>query len=142
MKWSVHPAKYNQFKTILSLVFVFGFLIFVAIFYGVFWCILGFIILFFSLHSYYFPTYYEVNENEVIIKNIFATQKRRLTEFKKVYKGKNGILLSPFKRKTFLNRFRGIFLFLPLEGNEIEDYLKKRIASLEDTSKDDSQRNV
>ncbi len=142
MKWSVHPAKSNRTKTILTLIFVFSFLCFVAFYYGIFWCVLGFIILFFSLRSYYFPTYYEVNENEVIIKSIFATQKRRLAEFKKVYKGKNGILLSPFKRKTFLNQFRGVFLLLPPKHSEIENYVKKHIASHEETSEDNSQRNV
>ena len=141
MSWSVHPATYNRIKSILSLVFIFVFLVFVAIFYGVFWSILGFIILFFSLHSYYFPTYYEVKGDEVIIKNIFATQKRSLKEFRKVYKGKNGILLSPFKRKTFLNQFRGVFLLLPPARNDIEDFLKERIASYEEVSKDDSATN-
>ena len=141
MKWSVHPATYNRTKTILSLVFILAFLIFVAIFYGIFWSILGFIILFFTLHSYYFPTYYEVKDDEVMIKNIFTTQRRNLKEFKKVYKGKNGVLLSPFKRKNFLNQFRGVFLLLPPVQDNIEDYLKKRITSYEETSKDDSVKS-
>jgi energy-coupling factor transporter transmembrane protein EcfT len=131
MKWSVYPAKNNQTKTILSLIFIFGFIGFVSIFYGLFWGVMGFIILFVSLHSYYFPTHYEVNNEEVIIKNIFVTQRRRLKEFRKVYQGKNGILLSPFIHKTFLNRFRGLFLLLPAGSDEIVDKLKKLIAPKE-----------
>jgi hypothetical protein len=142
MKWSVHPAKNNRTKTILSLIFVFGFLILVAIFYGAYWAILGFIILFVTLHSYFFPTYYEMSDKEIIIKTIFATQKRALKEFKKAYIGKNGILLSPFKRKTFMNRFRGVFLLLPDAREEIENYVVERLAALEAESKDNSKKNA
>lgn len=141
MKWSVYPAKYNRTKTVITLIFVSAFLIFVILFYGVFWGLLGFVILFFSLHSYYFPTHYEVNDDEVIIKNIFTTQKRRLKEFKRVYKGKNGILLSPFKGKTFLNQFRGVFLLLPAEHTEIEEYLTERVTTREETENDSPKRN-
>lgn len=69
---------------------------------------------------------------------MFITQRRRLTEFKKVYHGKNGILLSPFKRKTILNQFRGVFLLLPRERQKIEDYVRNLVEktdTLEDESK-------
>lgn len=138
MRWSVYPAKNHRTKTILTLVFIFGFLFFVAVFYGVFWSILGLAILFLSLYSYFFPTHYEVTETEVIIKKILVTQRRKLSEFKKIYRGKNGILLSPFKRKTFLNQFRGVFLLLPPEHNEIAQYLKKNVGTDERDADNDS----
>lgn len=128
MRWSVHPAKKNQTKAILSLVFILGFLIFVFLFYGILWGILGLLFLFFSLHAYYFPTQYEINGEEIIIKSIFATQKKKLREFKKIYQGKNGVLLSPFKHKTLLNHFRGLFLFLPAQRDEIINYLNESLS--------------
>ncbi len=139
MKWSVHPAKEDYNKTVLSLIFIIGFLMFVSIFYGLFLGILGFVILFVSLYSYFFPSYYEVDQDQVLIRNIFITQRRRLAEFKKVYHGKNGILLSPFRRKTFLNQFRGVFLLLPKERQAIEDYVRGLIESDEMT--EDGQSN-
>ncbi len=139
MKWSVHPARRNWTKTILSLVFIFGFLIYISIFFGVLFGLLGFCFLFFSLHSYYFPTHYEVNEEEVIVKNIFATQHRKLIEFKRTYEGKNGVLLSPFKHKTMLNQFRGVFLFLPAQRKEILNRLSKLISSEEKPKADPHQ---
>ena len=139
MKWSVHPAKEDYNKTVLSLIFIIGFLMFVSIFYGLFWGILGFVILFVSLYSYFFPSYYEVDQDQVLIRNILITQRRRLAEFKKVYHGKNGILLSPFRRKTFLNQFRGVFLLLPKERQAIEDYVRGLIESDEMT--EDGQSN-
>jgi hypothetical protein len=135
MKWSVYPAKAAPTKTILSLVFIFGFLVYVTIISGIFWAIFGLIVLFFTLQPYYFPTSYEVNEKELLIKKLFYIQRRKLSEFKKVYVGKNGVLLSPFRRKTFLNRFRGVFLFLPKENDEIVDFLKSVILEQQNVQK-------
>ncbi|MCX7994870.1 MAG: hypothetical protein N3A65_03735 [candidate division WOR-3 bacterium] len=126
MKWQVHPARENITKTIISLFFVVTFIVLIAIFYNLYWAFLGLIILFASLYSYYFPTTYEITDEEVIIKNIFTTQKRKLNEFKKFYVGKNGVLLSPFKHKTFLNNFRGVFLLLPAQRTEIINYIKTK----------------
>ncbi|MEO0122676.1 MAG: hypothetical protein ABIL69_01555 [candidate division WOR-3 bacterium] len=124
MKWQVHPAKKNITKTILSTAFIIIFLSLIAIFYNLYWALLGLIFLIASLNSYYFPTTYEITDEEVIVKTIFSTNKRKLKEFKKYYIGKNGILLSPFTHKTFLNNFRGIFLLLPEERNEIINFIK------------------
>jgi MFS superfamily sulfate permease-like transporter len=132
MKWTVHPAKRDLTKTIVSAVFVVLFLVFVGVFYGIFWSIFGFIVLFVTLHSYFFPTSYEITENEVIVKNVFMTQKRNIREFRKVYVGKNGTLLSPFKHKTFLNQFRGVFLLLPDERDEILKLLRLRVEKEEE----------
>jgi hypothetical protein len=127
MKWIVHPAKRDLTKTILSAFFIALFLIIVGIFYGIFWSFFGLVVLLVSVHSYFFPTAYELNDNEVIIKNIFMTQKRKLSEFRRIYAGKNGVLLSPFRRKTVLNQFRGVFLLLPEERDKVLDLLKDRI---------------
>jgi energy-coupling factor transporter transmembrane protein EcfT len=126
MKWQIHPAKENMRKTIISVLFIAVFICLIAILYNFYWALLGLIFLVASLHSYYFPTFYEITEQEVIIKTIFSTQKRKLNEFKKIYIGKNGVLLSPFKHKTFLNSFRGVFLLLPGQRNEIIDYLQAK----------------
>ena len=134
MKWTVHPAAANPVKTVLSIVFIAAFLVFVGFIYGVFWIFFGFVVLLVSLHSYFFPTAYEITEKEVIKRSIFMTQKRQLSEFRRVYEGKNGVLLSPFRRKTFLNQFRGVFLLLPVQRDEIIDLLRMRVeGSKEDT---------
>jgi hypothetical protein len=127
MTWTVHPAKENTTKTVISLVFISALLIYVFIFWGLVWGALGLVFLFVTLQSYYFPTRYELTDEQVLVKGFFVSQKRKLVEFKKIYVGKNGVLLSPFKHKTFLNNFRGIFLFLPRERDQIVVFLKERI---------------
>jgi energy-coupling factor transporter transmembrane protein EcfT len=141
MKWIVHPAKRNLNKTIVSAFFVTAFVVIVGVFYGIFWSIFGFIILFVSVQSYFFPTAYDVTEEEVIIKNIFMTQRRKLSEFRRVYVGRNGILLSPFRRKTFLNQFRGVFLLLPDQHEEIVSFLRERIEAGKTEKKESGDTN-
>jgi hypothetical protein len=131
MKWTVHPAKRDLTKTIISSVFIAAFIVLVGVFYGIFWSFFGLVVLFVSLHSYFFPTSYEIDDHEVTVKNIFMTQKRKLSEFRKVYVGRNGTLLSPFRRKTFLNQFRGVFLLLPVEREDILEFLRARIEKRE-----------
>jgi MFS superfamily sulfate permease-like transporter len=140
MRWTVHPAKRNLTKTVLTAFFITLFLVVVGVFYGIFWSLFGFIVLFVSLHSYFFPTSYAVDDEEVVIKNIFMTQKRKLNEFRKVYVGKNGTLLSPFKRKTFLNQFRGVFLLLPEQRNEVLEFLRVRIEKSEDRKEETGEK--
>lgn len=141
MNWTVHPAKRDLAKTILSGFFVTAFLVFVGIFYGIFWSIFGFVVLLVSLHSYFFPTSYEITEDEVLIRNIFMTQRRKLNEFRKVYVGRNGALLSPFTRKTFLNQFRGAFLLLPEKRDEILDLLRSRIETRDERKEEQGSEN-
>jgi len=140
MKWTVYPAKRNLTKTVLTAFFITLFLVIVGIFYGIFWSVFGFIVLFVSLHSYFFPTSYAVDDEEVVIKNIFMTQKRKLNEFRKVYVGNNGTLLSPFKRKTFLNQFRGVFLLLPEQRNEVLEFLRARIEKSDDKKEEAGEK--
>uniref|UniRef100_A0A7C4X9K2 Uncharacterized protein n=1 Tax=candidate division WOR-3 bacterium TaxID=2052148 RepID=A0A7C4X9K2_UNCW3 len=129
MKWTVHPAKDNQSKTVFSLIFISIFLFFILIFYGFFWALLGAIFLFASLSSYYLPTSYLLDDDHIEIKGLFSNQNRNLKEFKKIYYGKNGVLLSPFRKKTFLNHFRGIYLLLPRDKEEIISYIKDKIGN-------------
>ncbi|UCD06217.1 MAG: hypothetical protein JSV98_03035 [candidate division WOR-3 bacterium] len=140
MNWTVHPAKRNLNKTVLSASFIIAFVVIVGVFYGLFWSLFGFIILFVSVHSYFFPTSYDVNDEEIKIKNIFMTQKRKLSEFRRVYVGKNGALLSPFRRKTFLNQFRGVFVLMPEKHTEILQFLRARIEP--DASRDEKPEEV
>ncbi|OGC41411.1 hypothetical protein A2Y85_02540 [candidate division WOR-3 bacterium RBG_13_43_14] len=139
MNWSVHPAKKNIKKTFIALIFIAFFMVAVGFIYGIFWAILGLLILFFSLHSYFFPTRYEITEDKIIINNILGFQKRTLSEFKKVYKGKNGLLLSPFRGRTFLNNFRGVFLLMPEERASIEEFLITRVKEINNITENEQQ---
>jgi len=127
LTWTIHPARDNMRKTILSLIFIAVCLAFVFIFWGIVYGVIGLTFLFIALRPYYFPTHYELTTTQVIVKTLFYTQKRQLSEFKTVLRGKNGVLLSPFRHKTFLNNFRGIYLFLPPDSELIVGRIRELI---------------
>jgi hypothetical protein len=101
----------------------------IAVFYGFFWVILGLLFLFASLNSYFLPTAYELTDDAVVIKKVYYKNRRLFKDFRRPYLLKNGILLSPFRRPTFLNNFRGIFLYYPRElerREQIAAFIKER----------------
>ncbi len=124
ISWTFFPARENIKKTILSLSIIVFFLVLILIFYGTFWFILGAVFLFGSLNVYFFPTRYTLETDTITIKKIFYTNKRRWNEFRKHYVGKNGILLSPFSKPTFLNNFRGIYLYFPPQSEMKEKIIE------------------
>ena len=82
MIWTIHPAKDNKKKTVLSLIFIGALILYVFIFWGLIWGTFGLIFLFIALQPYYFPTRYELTDEYVQVKTLFAIQKRKLTDFK------------------------------------------------------------
>jgi len=127
--WTFHPARHSPIKTVVSLAIVIFFLVLIQTFYDAFWVVLGFLFLFASLNSFFLPTVYVLDQNSVTIKKLYYTNRRQFKEFRRYYSGKNGILLSPFAKRTFLNNFRGLFLYFPPEGdlrNKIIDFVKQK----------------
>ncbi len=127
--WTFHPARYAPIKTVISLAIIVFFLTLIQIFYGAFWVVLGLLFLFASLNSFFLPTVYVLDQDSVTIKKLYYTNRREFKEFRRYYSGKNGILLSPFAKRTFLNNFRGLFLYLPSEGDlrdKINDFVKQK----------------
>ncbi|MBN1592899.1 MAG: hypothetical protein JW941_06600, partial [Candidatus Coatesbacteria bacterium] len=55
-------------------------------FHSIYWVILAAVMLFLSLSAYFIPTTYKLYEDEIVIKRVFTTQKKKWEEFKRVYK--------------------------------------------------------
>lgn len=130
MIWKVHPACEDRRKLILALVIIVPVLAWLWISAGPFWAILGLLLIFLSLVSFFLPTEYSIDDDGIRIKRLIYTQYRPITEFKKIYILHNGILFSPFKKKTFLNNFRGVFLLFPKDRNPLLSYLESRFGDL------------
>ena len=97
---------------------------------GIIWAVFGFLVLFFSLTSFFFPTEYSVDTDGIRVRRLIYFSHRPITEFKRIYILKNGVLFSPFKKKTFLDNFRGLFLLLPPDRERVIKYLKERFGEL------------
>ncbi len=124
LSWTFFPARDSLRKTILALAIIIFFLVIILIFYGIYWVFFGILFLLATLNSYFFPTHYRLENDQIVIKKLSFTTVRHWNEFRKNYVGKNGVLLSPFSKPTFLNNFRGIFLYFPADLEIREKIIK------------------
>lgn len=124
IKWEVLPARKNPKKAIF---FVF-FLIFITLLFGfsfgIFWGIFAFLILFFTNATFFTKTEYEIDDRKIVVKKFFYKIEKDWEWVKRIEVDKNGIFLSPFKKKSWLDPFRGIFL-LTFEPEKIYDEFKR-----------------
>lgn len=128
LEWRVHKAKENPrktFGTILLLLFI-GLAIF-FLWQELFLTGLSVAILFCSIVTYFLPITYRLDEQGVTRTILGAAQHRQWSEFKSFYIDKNGILLSPFNEKSFLETYRGIFLMCG-KNDEVREFVKRQMA--------------
>jgi hypothetical protein len=128
ISWQTHKAKETPKKTLFVLIFIIVFAVFLIIFYGLFWALLALIILFLSLNAYFLPTTYTLTDNGIIIDKKLFSNKLEWSRFRKYYMTTNGIVLSPFTQKSFLDNFRGVHLLLPKQhSEEIVIFIKNKL---------------
>ncbi|MEO0110661.1 MAG: hypothetical protein ABIK99_05015 [candidate division WOR-3 bacterium] len=127
MHWKIHKAKENPKKTIFVSLFLFFLLLFFFLFYGLFWTLLAFLFLFATLNSYFLPITYTLTEEGILVDKKIYKFKREWKGFKKIIVLKNGLLLSPFEKKTFLDNFRGLFIFLPEERDKVISFINEKL---------------
>lgn len=133
ISWQVHRAKEYPKKTLSVSILLGVFLILLIIFYGLPWAIFASLILFASLNAYFLPTKYTLTDTEIIIDKKLFKYKLEWSRFRKYYITTTGIVLSPFKQKTFLDNFRGIHLLLPKENTEaIINFIKNKLDRTEE----------
>jgi hypothetical protein len=65
------------------------------------------------MRQFFIRTHYIVDAEGVRIHSLGGQTKRSWNYFKSFYEDKNGVLLSPFKDKSYLESFRGVYLIFP-----------------------------
>ncbi|MEO0275792.1 MAG: hypothetical protein ABIM60_03305 [candidate division WOR-3 bacterium] len=118
------PARKNLKKAIFFIVFLIFITLLFTFSFGIFWGIFAFLILFFSNISFFTKTEYEITDKKIIVKRFFYKIEKDWEWVKRIEVDKNGIFLSPFEKKSWLDPFRGIFL-LTFEPQKIYDEFKR-----------------
>ncbi len=127
ISWQVFPAREYPKKTVGAAVFLVALHVFIFIFYGPFWTIFALAVFFLALNSYFFPSSYILDNEGVLIVRWYSKHGRKWNEFRRVIFAKNGVVLSPFSRKTFLDNFRGIHLLLPKDRQPILEFINRKL---------------
>lgn len=124
LSWKIHKAKEYPTKTVIVSFFLLGVILFFLIFYGLLWAMIAILVFFVSLNSYYLPITYILTKQGVIIDKKIYKYQRDWQIFRRYYLTNNGLVLSPFSRKNFLDNFRGLHLLLPDNKTEIIKYIE------------------
>ena len=76
------------------------------------------------LYPYFIPTKYKVNEEGIEIKKVGITLNYDWERFRRVRRSQKGFLLSTLPKNSWLDRFRGIFVYIHQDYKEKENILK------------------
>ncbi len=70
------------------------------------------LILVVSVAPFLLPTHYRLDDDGIEERRVFTTRRRPWSELRRVQVGPGAALVSPFARKSWLDRRRGLYLYL------------------------------
>ncbi|MEK7309474.1 MAG: hypothetical protein AAB038_01495 [Planctomycetota bacterium] len=129
MEWTTHPFKAEPKKSVfLVIIILLICLLTLLTTESIGYALVALLLLVFSMRQFFLPTVYTLNAEGVEVKFSGATKKKPWSYFQSYYEDRNGILLSPFKEKSRLEAFRGIYL-ISSGGNkpQIVEFIKQHI---------------
>ena len=111
MEWTAHPFKADRKKSVFLVVIILLVCLLVLLTTNnIGFALIALALLVLSMRQFFLPTGYTLNEEGVEVRFSGATKKKRWDYFQSYYEARNGILLSPFKDRSRLEAFRGIYL--------------------------------
>ncbi|PID29337.1 MAG: hypothetical protein CR982_03015 [Candidatus Cloacimonadota bacterium] len=123
----------NPMKFFQAIIFLGGSFFLVDIIFGRHYAILSLFLSFLSLPEIFFPFIYKIYNDKIHVNRFFYKINKDLSYYRKVYKDRNGVFLSPYRNKSRMENFRGVLLRIPAEDREeVYSFLKERIERIEE----------
>lgn len=119
LAWTFNPLRTNL-RHVLMIIFL-GTLFCTSVYWNfkdLFLCILSMVIFVCSMNSIFFPTDYILEDDKIIIKNIFYTQKFPWNRFRRYVQTGKGIVLSPYLEPCTMDNYRSIHLLCEKDKQE------------------------
>lgn len=128
LEWIVHPFKRSWAVALGVSILIVVIPIFVYFAYEDLWlALLTFVIMFFSLRTFYFPTRYILDDEGVAYACFPFRARRPWKAFKAYYAVEGAVRLSTFSSPSRLDAHRGFLLRYEEGGERIVDFVKSRI---------------
>ena len=128
--WKCHPVKRRPLISIAVTAFIC--MITIGVYYAaesLAFASLALIVLVASLARFYLPTQYQLTHDEIIVKSLTQTLRKKWSIYRTVYPDKNGVFISPFIGRSRLENFRGLYLMCPDDNDSVAEFARERIAS-------------
>ena len=129
LQWTAHPARSRprDLALVVSVVLLTTGAV-LSTFQSVFFTLLAAMILVAAIAPFLFPTRYQVDDWGVSEVRLGRRRARPWGELRRVQIGKQGALVSPFTRASWMDRYRGItLLFDGAERSQVIASLRTRL---------------
>ena len=90
--------------------------------------LLALIILAASLWRYFIPLRYAFYGDRLVVRSPFHQLRRPWSDFRSFYVDRNGVLLSPFIKRSRLENFRGVYVRFGENQAEVIDFIERKVA--------------
>lgn len=113
MTWTSHPARTRprDLALVLAVAFTTAGAVLLA-FHSLFLVVLAVTILTVSVAAFLFPTHYVISDWGVQERRLGRRRERPWRDLRRVQIGPGAVLLSPFHKATWMDRYRGLLLHL------------------------------
>ena len=128
MEWTAHPFKAEPRKSVFLVIIILLICLLVLLTTAsIGFALVALLLLVFSMRQFFLPTAYVLNAEGVEVRFSGAAKKKPWDYFSSYYEDRNGILLSPFKDRSRLEAFRGIYLIVNNNKPQIVEFIKQFI---------------
>ncbi|MBU1356635.1 MAG: hypothetical protein KJ620_08720 [Candidatus Edwardsbacteria bacterium] len=142
MEWTVFPLAESRTKALIAILTPpLAMVVIYLLMQSWLWAGLGFLLLFSSEFPFFLKSRYTFDHQGVSMKRGGVTIARKWEQINSHYPDKNGVLLSPFAKQTWLENFRGIYLQYGKHREEIMAVLKDRIKPAEPAKNKEINKN-
>ena len=125
-EWMSHPASERPWATIayVSIILLAGLLAAMVMGNNLWWGLVFAFVLFLSGWTYFLPIRFRMNDEGVIKKSLFGTERMTWTQVRSIIPDRYGVLLSPFPQPTRLAKFRGMSVQFSGNREDVLEYIR------------------
>jgi len=128
MEWTAHPFKTDPRKSVFLVIIILLICLLVLLTTeNIGFTLIALTLLVVSMRQFFLPTVYVLNAEGVEVRFSGTSKKKRWDYFSSYYEDRNGILLSPFKDRSRLEAFRGMYLIANNNKPQIVEFIKQYI---------------
>jgi len=126
LTWSVRPCTMDRKRCIwvVAVIVLFGIGV-VLVLDDPFLAIFSVLVLFGSLHNYFFRASYSLSDKQVEVRSPLGVQKKEWSSFRSFWVDSKGLSLSPFKKRSWLEHYRGIRLLFYKNREEVVEFVTR-----------------
>ena len=129
VRWTAHPARRRPQDIFLvaAVVLISAWAVLVTL-DSLLLAALAAIFLVLSVTAFLAPTHYRLDDDGVEERRLWGSKRRAWTELRRLQIGPGAALVSPFARPSWLDRKRGVYLYLDgAQRDEVVKILEERI---------------